>query len=286
MMLEDPCTRHRPRYTAGGPGGAATHAPPGRGQALGREFGPRGEAMPSDTVGVGDLLELSDLLLKWGKVRLRIASRSMVPTLRPGDEIGVDPVSVEALRTGDVILFELKGQLICHRLVEMPECPSALLTRGDAASSGGLWIGRDQVLGKVVSLRRRSLWVGIRETLHSALAPSLYRWLPDLQRLTPYRVLMRTILAPFLSYHLGVAQATRWYDWQELRKDSGLPVLPRSPRSHLLIAKRGKGVVGCAFLVCDPSGWQCENVSVRLRYRGLGIESALARWAHLLCNTK
>ncbi len=286
MMLEDPCTRHRPRYTAGGPGGAATHAPPGRGQALGREFGPRGEAMPSDTVGVGDLLELSDLLLKWGKVRLRIASRSMVPTLRPGDEIVVEPVSVEALRTGDVILFELKGQLICHRLVEMPECPSALLTRGDAASSGGLWIGRDQVLGKVVNIRRRTVWVGLKETLQSALVPLLLRRLPLLQRVKVYRVLMRPIIAPFLSYHLGVAQGTRWHTWQRLDVNVGLPTLEPAPRPYLLLVKRGTDVVGGAFLVFKDSTWQCENVSVRMRYRGLGIESALARWAHLLFNGK
>jgi len=275
-----PATSGRPRQE----GGPATPAPPGHDREVDRALGPLGETMPSDTLAFADVLELSDLLLKSGKVRLRITSRSMVPTLRAGDEIAVEPVPFEALRTGDVILFELMGQLICHRLVEVSN--GRLLTRGDAASSGGLWIGRDQVLGKVVNIRRRTVWVGLKETLQSALVPLLLRRLPLLQRVKVYRVLMRPIIAPFLSYHLGVAQGTRWHTWQRLDVNVGLPTLEPAPRPYLLLVKRGTDVVGGAFLVFKDSTWQCENVSVRMRYRGLGIESALARWAHLLFNGK
>lgn len=229
-----------------------------------------------------DLPEVSDLLLLHQRVRLRIASRSMAPTLRPGDEIVVEPVSIEALLTGDLILFEHTGQLICHRLVEVSGHPCTLLARGDAATGPAQRIGRDQVLGKVVSIRKRTPWVALCEALRSALLPSLLRWLPRLQQLRLYRVLIRPIVTPFLSYHLGLAHGARWYEWQELRKDNGFPALPPSARPHVLMLKLGKDVVGSSVLIFKNSGWQCEDVYLRMRYRGLGLESDFHRLAQRL----
>lgn len=238
--------------------------------------------MPSDTLAFADLPELSDLLLKLDKTRLRIASRSMVPTLRPGDEIVVEPVPIEALRTGDLILFRHQGLLICHRLVEVSEHSGTLLARGDATSSAGQQIAPDQVVGKVVNIRKRTVWAVLKATLQQVLIPPLLRSLSRLQRLKTYRVLMRPILAPTLSYHLGLAQGGRWYDWQELRTDKVFPALPRSQHPHLLIAKRGNAIVGWSRLVVRNSEWQCEDFSIRMRYRGLDLESNLARVAHLI----
>ena len=252
-----------------------------------RKVGMRSSPMPpdypiSDRLALTDVPELTDLLLASGKVRLRIASRSMVPTLRPGDEIVVEPVPTEALLTGDLILFRHQGQLICHRLVEISGHPPTCLTRGEATHSCGERIGRDQVLGKVVSIRKRALWVGWKETAKRVLTPPLLRWVPRLQRLRAYRLFVRPLVAPALSYHLGLAQGTRWYEWQELGKENGFPVLPPSARPHLLIAKRGKDVVGSGVLIFKNSGWQCEDLSVRLRYRGLGVESDLGCLSRLL----
>ena len=236
--------------------------------------------MPFDTLALTDLPELSDLLLISGKVRLRIASGSMAPTLQPGDEIVVRPVPLEQIWVGDLILFTHQGQLVCHRLVEMSA--GAMLTRGDAASSAGERIARDQVLGKVVRIRKRTVWVGLKASLQRVLVPLLLRWLPRLQRVRAYRLLLRPFVAPFLSYHLGLAQGARWYEWQELPKDNGFPLLPRSVRPHLLLAKRGKDVVGWSVLILRNSEWQCEDLHVRLRYRGLGVGSDLARLSRFL----
>lgn len=242
--------------------------------------------MPSDTLAFTDLPELSDLLLKFGKVRLRIASRSMIPTLRPGDEILAEPTPIEALRTGDLILFKHQGQLICHRLVEVSEGAGALLTRGDAATSAGEHVGPDQVVGKVVNIRRRTVWATLKATLQHVLIPPLLAWLRHLQRLKAYRILMRPLVTPTLAYYIGLAQGSRWYDWQELRKESDFPDLPRSARPHVLIAKRGKDVVGWSLLTCRNSDWQYEDLYVRMRYRGLGLESDLARVARLLVSVR
>lgn len=228
-----------------------------------------------ETLALGDLPELRDLLLASGKVRLRIASRSMSPTLRPGDEIVVEPVTIEALEPGDLILFQGVGALVCHRLVEMSG--GALLTRGDAGGSAGERIAPHQALGKVVEIRKRTLWLGVTLTLRGALLRSLLPWLRRLQRLEAYRVLLRPLVAPGLSYRLGLARGALRYDWLELPNDTRFPVLPRSARPHLLVARRGGTDVGWSVLVFRDSAWRCEKLYIRLRYRGLGLESDLGR---------
>lgn len=253
----------------------------------GMRFSPMPRDHPlSDRLTLTDVPELSDLLLRAGKVRLRIASRSMAPTLQPGDEIAVEPVSIDALRGGDLVLFEHQGALICHRLVEVSGTPPTLLTRGDAQGCGGERIDQHQVVGKVVAVQRRTLWVGLKDTLQRTLLPFLLRWLPHLQGLRAYRLLLRPFIVPFLTYQLGLAQGSRWYQWQELRTANGLPTLPPSSRHHLLVAKLRRNMAGRAYLTRTDAGWQCTQVDVRIRYRGLGIESDLTRVAHLLCKTK
>ena len=240
--------------------------------------------MALETLALSDLPELRDLLLASGKVRLRIASRSMIPTLRPGDEIAVEPVPIDALRAGDLILFQGWRALVCHRLVEASG--DALLTRGDARLSAGERIAPHQVLGKVMEIRKRTLWVGFKVTLQGALLPPLLRWLRRLQQLETYRTIMRPLVAPGLSYHLGLAQGALRYYWLELQKDNGLPVLPRSARPHLLVARRGATDVGWSVLVFRDSAWRCETLYVRLRYRGLGVESDLGRLTRLLLRAR
>jgi len=242
--------------------------------------------MPSDRVALTDLPELSDLLLRLGKVRLRVAGRSMAPTLKPGDAIAVQPVPIEALRTGDLILFEHEGQLVCHRLVGLSDDGSTLLTRGDATSSPGERIGLDRVLAKVVAIRKRTVLAGLKEALQSALVPVCHRWLPRLQRLMLYRILLRPLVAPFVSYHLGLAEGSRWYRWHALESGNGFPQLSPLARPHLLLAKRGKDVVGWGVLSFDESAWQCEEVYIRLRYRGLGVESDVGRLARLILDAQ
>ncbi len=135
--------------------------------------------MNGDTVTLAQLPDLSDLLLTSGKVRLRIASRSMVPTLRPGDEIVVARVTAELPQPGDLVLFEQRGQLICHRVVTVSG--HAILTRGDATRSPGEWIHRTHVIGKVVGIKKRAVWVGLSGRLRR-LGPGLLRWIPRLRR--------------------------------------------------------------------------------------------------------
>ena len=229
--------------------------------------------MTPRAVSLGELREIDHLLLELGAVRLRIASRSMVPTLRPGDEVVVRPVG--DLRPGDLVLFRAGTDLVCHRLVAQSD-DGALLTRGDATSSGER-VCADQVIGRVTEVRRRGAWTAVKSLVRAALLPALVRELECLQRWPVYRRLLRPLVARGLSYDLGLARGNFRYEWRALQRGGGFPALPASARPHLLVVRRGASDVGWSVLVSGDSGWRCEASYVRLRYRGLGIDADLER---------
>ena len=51
-----------------------------------------------------------------GGVSLRVTSASMAPTLRPGDEITVEPLSAPPDR-GDILVYFRSGSLTVHRFL-------------------------------------------------------------------------------------------------------------------------------------------------------------------------
>ncbi len=237
--------------------------------------------IPRPALRLADLPELRDLLLRLRTVRLRIVSRSMAPTLEPGDEILVEPATVDVLLPGDLLLFEHRRALLCHRLLDRsPEC---LVTRGDATTGDGERIGPDQVWGKVVEVRKRTGWGALQAGLRCRLAGLLRRGLTFLQASGPYRSVMRRVLAPMTSYHLGLAMGAFRHRWLRLDSPARPPHLPPAARPHLVIATCARRVAGQALLVQKAGAWRCDHLAVRLRYRGLGIETALDTWVRLLC---
>lgn len=79
--------------------------------------------------------------------RMRVISGSMRPMIRVGDILLVEPVKVEKLMIGDIILLERSGMAITHRLVSVKG--TTLRTKGDAAWYLDLPVISESVLGKV-----------------------------------------------------------------------------------------------------------------------------------------
>jgi signal peptidase len=77
-----------------------------------------------------------------------VRSSSMMPSIRAGDAIlvrGPDGSS----RVGEVVLFEMQGQLITHRVVEVRS--EGLVTKGDANVEPDPWlVDEDEVRGRVI----------------------------------------------------------------------------------------------------------------------------------------
>ena len=67
-------------------------------------------------------VEVSSALLERGhSVRFRAPGRSMLPTIKEGEAITVEPVEPSAVRTGDIILYRNGNSVIAHRVVQIKQ---------------------------------------------------------------------------------------------------------------------------------------------------------------------
>ncbi len=84
-----------------------------------------------------------------------ITGNSMLPLLRDGDRVLVAHDRTP-IRMGDVIVFWQSNQLIIHRVIRIERTPDTarFLTKGDNGLSFDPLVNADQVIGKVLAVRR------------------------------------------------------------------------------------------------------------------------------------
>jgi hypothetical protein len=87
-----------------------------------------------------------------GPMRLRVHGRSMLPTLRPGDEVIVHPVTAEALAPGDWVVVRGAQDAFLHRYLGWRA--GCVLTKGDGHRVFDPSWPPDAVLGRVVEAQR------------------------------------------------------------------------------------------------------------------------------------
>jgi signal peptidase I len=103
------------------------------------------------------VLKVAQNILQEGYgVLLKTRGDSMVPIIRSGGLIQVDPVQPEGLLLRDIVVYRQGDQVVAHRLVAKRQQGEnlRLFTRGDAAS----WqfpeeVSPEQVLGRVTAVR-------------------------------------------------------------------------------------------------------------------------------------
>lgn len=96
----------------------------------------------------------TDFLNRGHRVRFRAEGHSMHPTIRHGEAIVVEPAVAADLRCGDVAFYHAQRGVTAHRVVRAER--ERFLTRGDASLSADEVVGRHQILGRVVSVERKS----------------------------------------------------------------------------------------------------------------------------------
>jgi signal peptidase I len=103
------------------------------------------------------VLEVARHILQDGYgVLVKTRGDSMVPIIRSGGFIQVEPVQPEELLLRDIVVYRRQDQVVAHRLVAKQQTGKnlRLFTRGDAFS----WRSREevspeQVLGRVTAVR-------------------------------------------------------------------------------------------------------------------------------------
>lgn len=96
---------------------------------------------------------------------------SMLPFLKGREKLIIKKSSKEDLRLGDLILYKIDNQLICHRLVTRIKGPDTYLfyARGDASLSPPQLVTEDMLLGKVSGIIKNGKITNITDGIKNRL---------------------------------------------------------------------------------------------------------------------
>jgi signal peptidase I len=101
-----------------------------------------------------------DVVRTFGVVRLRVFGTSMAPAILPGDLVSIERASLNEISMGDVVLFQQRGRLFVHRVVDRKQLAvgryeeTCLITRGDRLGHDDPPVNSSELLGRIVSLER------------------------------------------------------------------------------------------------------------------------------------
>ncbi len=127
-------------------------------------------------------------------LRCNTLGSSMLPLLRTGSVIQVEPIAVDELRPGDVMVYQREGEeVVAHRLVQKSWETGQLLlvARGDSfPRTAREYINPEQVLGRVVAVnwghgikfRMNTPWGKALGTCLASLSPLFQRVYPVLSK--------------------------------------------------------------------------------------------------------
>lgn len=84
---------------------------------------------------------------------------SMFPYLRKGDILTVEPVPMETIKRGDIVVFELEEKWIAHRVIKIRNNTEGIefLLRGDTCIDFDPLVNSENYVGVVQVFHRRKL---------------------------------------------------------------------------------------------------------------------------------
>jgi signal peptidase I len=106
-----------------------------------------------------------------GRACLRVFGNSMRPWIRPGDTLLIVSETPVRLRVGEVVLVWRAGAFCAHRIVGRVRKAGqlSLVTQGDAFPEPDLPVLGDEVLGRVVAIKRGRRWIKLTGLPHRLL---------------------------------------------------------------------------------------------------------------------
>ena len=94
----------------------------------------------------------SEVLRRFGELRLQVTGASMLPSVWPGDVLTIRSARLPEISRGDLVLFFRGRRFFVHRVLKVSA--DRLLTRGDSVVSPDPLVSSDELLGRVVSIAR------------------------------------------------------------------------------------------------------------------------------------
>jgi Peptidase S24-like len=95
-----------------------------------------------------------EVLRSSGAIRLQALGISMLPSIWPGDVLGIENKPGEEIVPGDIVLITRDRRFFVHRLIEKRN--SEWIARGDSLPQNDESVAEVQVLGKVSTIHRKS----------------------------------------------------------------------------------------------------------------------------------
>ena len=93
-----------------------------------------------------------EALARQGGLWVKEATPSMLPLIRPGDELRLAPVDPEQIVPGMLIAYRREPGLVVHRVIACDE--TGVIAKGDALAASDPVVPWHQVIARVVALRR------------------------------------------------------------------------------------------------------------------------------------
>ena len=124
------------------------------------------------TASIAKKIELTAETLRYsGSARVCVQGSSMLPSIRPGDEIELHSTSMEKIKTGDVVAYRRGERLFVHRVAGV----DPLITRGDTLPQADAPVSESEFLGRVATVTRNGKRIELRHSLADRTAAALFR---------------------------------------------------------------------------------------------------------------
>lgn len=264
-------------------------------------------------VSCADVFGLKEELLSSGLFKFKVTSWCMYPVLKKGDVLDIIPARIDEMEIGDIPVYRSRGKLYAHRIVDkqLREGKRYVLTRPDSIgdisdNKKSEWILEEDILGRIETVRREEkvfspekksatarekffykkikAFLNLKVSLKKALGALLVK----LQSLWLYQALgerLTTAIKPFFSFKIGIPFSNqllnRVYNYIPLKESEKIIFSRLKKTSFFYLILRCYNIsLGYLAILnrpenCPYQGFWIGEVYIRLRYRGLGLDSIL-----------
>jgi len=97
-----------------------------------------------------------EIIRQGRSVQIVARGYSMFPFLRKGDFLTVEPISMDKIKRGDVVVFESEEKWIAHRVIQINRNSESLefLMRGDTCVAFDIPVNQENFIGRVSEFQR------------------------------------------------------------------------------------------------------------------------------------